>query len=48
MIWASSVGRDVLEPYSAHAISETLQFVVDPRSTKMFEDLGDEAFKFET
>jgi len=24
MIWASSVGRDILEPYSAHAISETL------------------------
>jgi gamma-glutamyl hydrolase len=48
MIWASSVGRDILESYSAHAISETLQFVVDPRSTKMFGDLGDEGFKFET
>ena len=48
MVWASSVGQAIWEPYSAHAISETLQFVVDPRSTEMFGDLGDAAFKFET
>ena len=48
MVWASSDGRDVMEEYNAHAISETLQFVVDPRTTEMFGDLGDDAFKFET
>ena len=31
MIWASSVGLDVAELYGASHISETLQFVVDPR-----------------
>jgi hypothetical protein len=36
IVWASSVGFAIKEPYSAHAISETLEFVTDPRSTKMF------------
>jgi len=48
MVWASSDGRDVLGTFNAHAISETLKFVVDPRTTKMFGDLGDDALKFET
>lgn len=48
MVWASTAGRDILEPRSAHAISETLEFVVDPRETRMYADLGDAAFKFAT
>ena len=46
MCWASDRGEDVLEKYNAHAISLTLDFVVDPSETKMFADLGDDAWLF--
>jgi gamma-glutamyl hydrolase len=36
LIWASDRGKDILEVYNAHATSLTLDFVVDPVSTKMF------------
>lgn len=48
MVWASSDGRDVLGTYNAHAISETLQFIGDPKQTEMFADLGDAVYTFET
>ena len=48
LIWASDRGRDILEVYNAHAVSLTLDFVVDPVFTKMFSPMGQglDAWKF--
>ena len=43
LIWASDRGTDILESYNAHAISLTLDFVVDPETTRMFGPLGSDA-----
>lgn len=48
LIWASDRDTDILEPYYAHAISLTLDFVVEPSETEMFAALGEDAYKFET
>ena len=45
-IWASDEGRDILGDYVAYE-SLTLEFVVAPEDTKMFRDMGDDAYKFE-
>lgn len=47
LIWASDRDRDILETYNAHAISLTLDFVVEPSTSKLWSDLGDDAYKFE-
>ena len=47
MVWASSAGDDILEQYNAHAISLPIQFLVKPENTKMFADLGSQAYKFQ-
>ena len=44
---ASTAGTGLLESYSAHAISLPLSFLVPPEETKMFADLGSQAYKFE-
>ena len=46
LIWASDVGIDVLETYNAHAISLTVDFVVDPSTSKMWSEFKDPS-KFE-
>ena len=46
MVWASSAGDDILEEYEAHAISLPIEFTAKPENTKMFADLGLQAYKF--
>jgi len=48
LIWASDRGTDILESYNAHAISLTLDFVVDPETTRMFGPLGSDAYTYTT
>ncbi len=48
MIWASTVGsKDIWDSYVVLKTSLPLEFVVDPRTTKMFGDLGQDAYLFE-
>ena len=48
MIWASSVGtKDIWDSYVVLKVSLPLVFVVDPATTKMFGDLGKDAYLFE-
>mmetsp|Transcript_82604 Transcript_82604/g.114166 ORF Transcript_82604/g.114166 Transcript_82604/m.114166 type:complete len:249 (+) Transcript_82604:209-955(+) len=46
-IWASSYDRDVLDKIEAHHVSMPLKFVVDPKDTKLFGDLGRLASRYE-
>lgn len=46
-IWASDMGGPVLESYQMYTTSLPLEFTKDPRDTKMYGWLQDEAFFFE-
>jgi len=46
LIWASDAGHSILGDYVAHE-SLTLDFLVPPEDTKMFRDMGEDAYKFE-
>lgn len=45
--YVADAGWDVLSVYDYDTGSMALEFVVDPRDTKMFNQLGDRAFLFE-
>lgn len=45
--YVSDNGWNVLDVYDYDSGSMALEFVVDPRKTSMFSDLGDKAFLFE-
>ena len=40
LVWASDAGADILDTYDAYHVSLTLDFVVDPETTRMFGPLG--------
>lgn len=46
-VWASEAGFSVLEKFIMYQTSVSLEFTKDPRDTKMFGWLQDQAFFFE-
>jgi gamma-glutamyl hydrolase len=46
-IYASDEGDSVLDRYGAHSVSLSLKFLKDPKTTKMYQWLGDSAYLFE-
>jgi gamma-glutamyl hydrolase len=46
--WAADEPFDLWGKFSAHSISQTIEFTVDPASTRMFGQMGESAYLFET
>ena len=45
--YISELGWDILDHYEYHSGDMALEFVVDPRNTKMYGWLREDAFQFE-
>ena len=41
-------GYDILKEHSSHYENPLLKFTMDPKDTKLFAPLGDDAYEFET